>query len=182
VKKPQKILLLSAILIAVITTSILLFWFEGVASIDYWLDNTYQYQKVGDQWIIKNFEANSSNGIFIPINCKNNGAMDGTFDLFVTFTNASFLTATPQPNQILNDTSAKFTFTLHGGEKRTTEVYFSIENNTDKFTISLSLESKQSPLRIENAQKGEQPWQRVYRALYYSWIPKEKLFAPVQIA
>jgi hypothetical protein len=180
-KKAQKVLL-SAILIVVITASTLLFWFEGVASIDYWLDNTYQYQKVGDQWIIKNFEANSSNGIFIPINCKNSGALDGTFDLIVTFTNASFLTATPQPHQILNDTSAKFTFTLHGREKQITNVYFSIDNNTDKFTISLSLESNQSPLRIENAQKSENPWQRVYRTLYYSWIPDEQLFAPAQIA
>jgi uncharacterized membrane protein len=118
----------------------------------------------------------------MPITCKNNGAMDGTFNLIITFTNASFLTTTPQPYQIINDTSAKFTFTLHEGEKQVTNVHFSIDNGTDSFTILLSLESNQNILRVENAQKGEIAWQGVYRFLYYNWASNAQLYAPALIA
>lgn len=174
--------LVGTILISAIAAGALSFWFVGMASIDYSLDHTCQYQKVGDQWVTKNSQENSSNGIFMPITCKNNGAIDGTFDLIITFTNSSFLTTNSQPYQMINDTSAKFTFTLHGGEKQVTNVYFSIDKSTDSFTISLSLESNHSILRVENAQKGEIAWQRVYRFLHYNWESNAQLYAPVLIA
>ncbi len=174
--------LLGAFLILAIAAGALSFWFVGMAAIDYSLDHTCQYQKVGDQWITKNFQTNSSNGIFMPVICKNNGAMDGTFDLIITFTNASFLRTTSQRYQIINDTSVKFTVTLRGGEKQVTNVDFSIDNDADSFTILLSLERNQSMLRVENAQKGEIAWHRVYRFLHYNWASNAQLYAPVLIA
>jgi hypothetical protein len=120
-------------LIAVIA-GVSLIWFTVTPTINYWLDINQSYQATGDHWI--------------PVICTNSGILDGTFNLMVTFTNASFSTTTPQPYQQISSNAVKFTFTLHSSEQRTTNVHFIIDNNTDQFRISLSVESSQPFLRF----------------------------------
>lgn len=76
----------------------------------------------------------------ITIYCKNGGGeLDGDFYLKLTFANASFSNQTAHPYTQVNSTIVKFRFLLHKGESNQKVVYFSVNENVDKFSISLSL-------------------------------------------
>lgn len=164
-KRRKKILVASALLTIIIVTYIGIFWFTP--NVDYRLDPSYAFQKNNDDWTTVNLHTNYSvPGTHMPINCKNNGLLEVAFDITIVFSGASISTDTPMPYQRINETAAKFSFTLGGFEEKNSNVYFSIENNS-RFTASLSLSSNQQ-LHITPAQKSSQPWDRSYRELFYS--------------
>lgn len=95
------------------------------ASIDYWLEKPETLTK----------GLNS-----ITIYCKNGGGeLDGDFYLVLTFANASFSNQTTQPYTQVDSATVKFRFLLHKGESNQKVVYFLVNENVDRFSISLSL-------------------------------------------
>jgi len=95
------------------------------ASIDYWLEKRDSFTK----------DINS-----ITIYCKNGGQIDGDFYLVLTFVNASFSNQTAKPYAQVDNATVKFRFLLHKGDSNQKLVYFSVNENMDKFSISISLE------------------------------------------
>ncbi len=159
---------------------------ESSGTIDYWLDNTFEYQMVNGQWETMNSATNATSpGINIPMNCRNDGSSTASFDLIISFTNAVYGGSSNIPRTMImwnkiNDTSAKYSFNIGPHETQSINVSFAIDNNTDHFAVSLSFESSQK-LHVESAQKGSAPWQVVYRTLYYGRTGSN-LFAPAQIS
>lgn len=95
------------------------------ASIDYWSEKRDSFTK----------GMNS-----ITIYCRNGGQIDGDFYLVLTFVNASFSNQTATPYAQVDTTTVKVRFLLHKGDSNQKLVYFSVNENTDKFSISISLE------------------------------------------
>jgi len=158
----------------------------AAGTIDYWLDNTFQYQLVNGQWETINSATNATSpGINIPINCRNDGSSTVSFDLIISFTNAVYGGSSEFPRTMImwskiNDTAANYSFIVSPHQTQNINVSFAIDDNTDHFTVSLSFESSQH-LKTESAQKGTQPWQVVYRTLYYNRIGNSA-FAPAMIS
>lgn len=178
-KKNQAVLLGAALIAVIAVAGSGIFWLFIMSDVDFWLDPNCYYQKTAGDWGTFNYANNSClNGTYIPINCKNNGALTATFVITIVFTDASFSTNTPSPYQPINNTAAKFSFTLNSHQEKNTNVYFTIENTT-YFTVSLSLKTNQSLLRITNAQKSSEPWDRSYRELSYSQVTSDKFVAAV---
>jgi hypothetical protein len=174
------------VLLAVVFISIIaiggsgIFWLFIMPDVDFWLDTNYYYQKVADKWVTANFQNNNTlTETLLPINCKNHGAMPATFEITITFKGASFSSETPMSYQQINSTSAKFAFTLNSYQEKNTNVYFTLTNATN-FTVTLSLETNQSLLRVMDAQKNPGiPWDRSYRELHYFSVSDNKLVAAV---
>ena len=127
----------------------------------------------------------TSQGINIPMNCRNDGSSTASFDLIISFSNAVYGGSSDIPRTMImwnkiNDTSAKYSFNVGPHQTQNINVSFAIENNTDHFAVSLSFESSQH-LQVESAQKGSQPWQVVYRTLYYNRIG-DGPFTPAMIS
>jgi hypothetical protein len=178
--RSQKILL-SIILIAIIATAgSSLFSANPIAYINPWMDTYYHYEKIGDFWVTHNIKTNYTMSVlFIPVNCKNNGATTATFNITITFEGALFSTNTPQPYWQINSTAASFEFTLKVGEQQTTPVHFQIDGNADRFIISLSLDTDQNNLFIEPVRKENTFYG--YKQLYYIWVPEYSIYAPALI-
>jgi hypothetical protein len=177
----RKRALLAAVFISIIAIGGSgIFWLFIIPDVDYWLDTSYYYQKVDDQWVTRNF--NNKHTVLdtlLPINCKNHGAMPATFEITINFNGATFSSNTSMPYQQINSTAAKFSFTLHSYQEKNTDVYFKLTNTT-RFTVTLSLETNQGLLRIMDAQKSPWlPWIRSYRELHYSLGSDDKLVAAV---
>jgi hypothetical protein len=167
VKRSHVVLMTVAIIATVTIAGSGIFWFLIIPDVDFWIPTSYTYQKVANDWVTFNHSNNNTfNGTFTPINCKNSGALPATFDIVVVFSGASFSTDTPWPYQQINDTAAKFAFTLNGFEEKSSKIYFTIIDSS-AFTISISLTTSQGLLRIMNAQKSSTPWDRSYRELQY---------------
>jgi hypothetical protein len=99
------------------------------ASTDYWLQKSPEFFPQGDHTII--------------IYCKNGGGeVDADFNLVVTFVNASFSDKTEKSYYLVNDSKVEFGFILHKGESGSKTVYFSFNDTTTEFSISVSLEKK----------------------------------------
>jgi hypothetical protein len=178
--KRRRVALLAAVFISIIAIGGSgIFWLFIMPDVDYWLDTSYYYQKVDDQWVTRNLHSKyTALDTLLPINCKNNGAMPATFEITITFNGASFSSDTPMPYLQINSTAAKFSFILNGGQEKNTNVYFTLTNTT-RFTVTLSLESNQGLLRVMDEQKSPWfPWIRSYRELYYSGAG-DKLVAAV---
>jgi len=141
-------------------------------TIDYWLDNTLDYQMVNGQWQTVNTATNSTSpGLQMPINARNDGISTASFDLIISFTNAFYGGSSAIPRIMIawdkiNDTSANYSFNLSPHQTQSINVSFAIDNNMNEFRIGLSFESNQS-LLAEPSQKGSQPWEVVYRQLYF---------------
>ena len=146
---------------------------------DYWLDTNYYYQKVDDKWVTRNFHSRyTALYTLLPINCKNHGAMPASFEITISFNGASISSDTPLPYQLINSTAAKFAFTLNSYQEKNTNVFFTLTNTTD-FSVTLSLETNQTLLRVVDAQKSSIPWDRSYRELHYFSGSDNKLVAAV---
>jgi hypothetical protein len=116
-------------LIGTVLSAIALIWTIQYteASVDYWMTEKESF----------------SDGLnSVTINCKNGGQMDGDFYLVVTFVNASFSESTGQPYYIVDNSTAKFYYTLHPDESRSKIVKFEIDESVDSFSIHLSIEPK----------------------------------------
>lgn len=184
----RAVLGLSIALVAITAVALVtLLWQTQTGTIDYWFDNTLEYQMVNGQWETVNFSTNvTSPGINIPINCRNDGSSTASFDLIISFTNAVYGGSSDIPRTmimwgIINDTAAKYSFIVSPHETQSINVSFAIDNNAQHFTVSLSFESSQLLLHAESAQKGSQPWQVVYRSLYYGRIGNNA-YAPALIS
>ncbi len=173
--KKRTVLGLSVTIIAIIAIVLILFWQTQIGTIDYWLGNTLEYQKVDGQWETVNFTNNgTSPGINIPIYCRNDGFSTASFDLIISFTNAIYGGSSDTPRTMImwgkiNDTAARYSFTVSPHQTQSINVSFAIDSSTQSFSVSLSFESTQL-LRVESAQKGSVPWDVVYRSLSYSQI------------
>jgi hypothetical protein len=97
------------------------------ASIDYWLQEPLSF-----------FTGLNS----ITAYCKNGGGMDGDFYLVLTFKNASFSTETKQSYLKVDNSTVKLPFLLHKGEQTNKLIYFSIDENVEYFTVTVTLEKK----------------------------------------
>lgn len=183
----KKMLLAVAVIAITALTIFALFVYTQIASIDFWLDDTYEYKRTNAQWETVNYATNAtSEGIYIPINCRNDGSATGTFALVISFNHATYSGSNaPQRPLIawdkINETTAKYYFILKPNETQSINIYFSIDNETQNFSIMLSLESSQTFLRVESAQRGSQPWQVVYRALFYG-LTDANTYLPAHIS
>lgn len=161
-------------------------WQTETGTIDYWLNDTIRYQLINDQWETVDYSTNAtSSGLTIPVYCRNDGTSPASFSLTILFTNAVYKGSPAIPGTIvtweaINDTAANYSFNLSPNEMKSIDVSFMIENNTESFTIRLLLDSNQN-LRAEPAQKGSQPWQTVYRTLYFGQIEKN-VYTPAHIS
>jgi hypothetical protein len=106
------------------------------ASIDYKFGNA--------QSIIRNDYDGYTNSI--DINCKNGGNIDGKFALKLTLIGASFSTNTEMPYSATNSTYVTFSYILHKGESASKTVYYTIDQNSPSFSMSLSIEKYSNPL------------------------------------
>lgn len=166
--KRRKILLaaLAIVVVAVALVGASLFWsmeppIAPIANIDYWFREK-SFQRTGDQ--------------SLNVSCKNIGSLDGTFNLTVTFENASFSNSTPQPYEQLSRRAVKFTLTLHAGEATNTTVHFTIDNDTNRFTVSLSTASQQNSLRFAPMPVNSLGQQYTLRQAEWFWVEEVNLF------
>ena len=134
-----------------------------MANIRYWFNVDYAYQADGDQWVtVDRINDKQMSGTFITVECRNNGYLDGSFNLIVTFTNATLAT-TNEPCQQINSTTAKLPHQLGANETRSTDVYFTIDEGAERFLISLWFESSQVLIR-----SSEGNWLGI-NTLYYEY-------------
>jgi hypothetical protein len=170
--KKRTVVILGIVLIAIAASSVAAFVWQ-IGTIDYWLNDTLVYQLVNGQWQTVDYATNdTSPGIHNTINCRNDGFTTASFDLTISFKNAIYIgspdtpTATITTWNKISDTTASYSFIVPPHSTQSIIVNFQIANNTQNFNISLSFNSGQS-LHVESAQKGAQPWQTVYRTLFY---------------
>lgn len=157
-RRSRAVLLTVALIAIFVIAGSGIFWLFITPDADFWLPTNFYYQKVAGDWVSVNYSNNNTlDGTFAPINCKNNGALTATFEIIVVFSGAYFSTDTPLPYQQINDTTAKFAFTLNSYQEKSANIYFTIINSMS-FTISLSLETNQTLLRVMNPQKSSDPW------------------------
>jgi hypothetical protein len=126
-KKRRKLVAIVALALVAVIAVAGLVWFLR-ASVYYSFDALHTYPRGGDN--------------HFTINCENTGYLEGSFSLNVHLVNASFSEKTTQPYQQLDNSIARFNYTLQPKEKQSTEVYFIIHDNATGFSVSLS--SKQN--------------------------------------
>ena len=129
------------------------------ASIDYWLEEPESLTRGENSITIY-----SRNG---------GGELDGDFYLVLTFVNASFSKQTAQPYAQVDSTTVKFRFLLHKEESSHKMVYFSISENVERFSISLSLRKK-------NYFDMLKPNSIYPTSLSYEWIAESECFHCVE--
>jgi hypothetical protein len=169
--KRQRVLLI-VVSAALILVSIAFLWQWRSGTIDYWLEDTMKYQLVDGQWESVNYATNiSAPGLLVPIHVRNDGLATASFDLMISFKNAIYNGSSDNQTVMvawekINNTAARYYFTINPHRSQEINVYFQIENQTESFIIGLTFQSHQL-LQAESAQKGSQPWQTVYRTLYF---------------
>ncbi len=179
--RSKKILLSIFLVTIVATASSSLFSANPTVYINPWMDTHYRYEKIDNQWVTHNSVDNSTMpGLFVPVNCKNNGATVAKFYIIVTFNGTCFSADTPHPYRQLNSTAASFEFILKVGEQQTVPVYFKIDTPIDHFIITLSIETEQNNLFVEPIRKESTFYG--YKQLFYVWVAEYAVYAPVLIA
>lgn len=129
------------------------------ASIDYWLEKPESLTR----------GVNS-----ITVYCRNGGGeLDGDFYLVLTFVNASFSNQTTQPYTQVDSATVKFRFLLHKGGSNHKMVYFSVNENVERFSISLSLKKK-------NYFGMLKPNSIYPNSLSYEWVAESECFHCVE--
>jgi hypothetical protein len=170
VKKRKALLIITLVALTIVSLAFIWQWESG--TIDYWLEDTMKYQLINGQWQSVNYATNASSlGIYIPVHCRNDGFSVASFDLIISFKNAIYNGSTDEPKTLIawekiNDTTAKYSYMVNPHSSQSINVSFQIENETKGFVVSLAFQSNQL-LQVESAQKGSQPWQTVYRTLYF---------------
>lgn len=114
-------------IVGVCLTALALFWTVQYtqASIDYWMSEKETFSE----------GLNS-----VTINCKNGGQMDGDFYLVVTFVNVSFSESTKLPYTVVDNSTVKFSYTLHADESGSKAVFFDVDENVESFSLHISIE------------------------------------------
>jgi hypothetical protein len=134
------------------------------------------YQKIGNQWHTISPKNNTSfPETFTRIFCQNQGSYDGSFDIVITLTHATFSEKSFQHSQFINCNTVKLSYILHGQEENYTNVYFTIDSNATQFVISIAFQTNQAFIRyIETNWGGQSEFP------YDNW--ENNTWAPIQIA
>jgi hypothetical protein len=106
----------------------------NTASIDYWLDCTQTFSATGDSCL--------------TAYCKNWGNVDGSFNLTVSLGNGVLKEKDMPSQDLLNSSTVTFPITLHAGEQKNINYYFSV-NDANSFNVSLSVSNSQQNLCTE---------------------------------
>jgi len=121
-----------------------------------------------DYWFDMQNDANTTSSKGVVLSCRNYGCAEGTFDVLVSFGNASFSNRTAAPYLQVSSTEVRIPFTLHANEEQSRSVMFDVANGTDQFEISLALQSHLSSVREEPIYVNPMvPWDREYRSLFF---------------
>ena len=120
-----------------------------VPAVGYWQGTSYIYQKVGDNWVTREFGSNVlTKGCFFTVYCQSlRRITQASFDLVVTLTNATF------PD---NTQTARIAYNLKDLQEHGTNLTFTIKDGVRSFTIALSLQPHQLFLRSENMMEYNQ--------------------------
>ncbi len=88
--------------------------------------------------------------------CDNQGHLAGTFDLELQLTNAHISQKTSLPYVLIDDRTAKFTFTLQPGETENRTAWFIIDNdgNVTDFYIYLSFQQNDGNFLVRSNSGG----------------------------
>lgn len=141
------------------------------ASINYSLE-VYSYQNINNQWYtIDNQNNTISPESFTSVYAQNTGTFDGSFDIIMKLTNATFSKNSFQLSQFIDNNTVKLSFTLRTSEKTYTDVPFTVNNNVTQFLISLSFQTNQLFINHKEANWGGQS---VFSYDYWennTWLP-----------
>jgi hypothetical protein len=138
--------------------------------------NPYQYRKIGDTWNTFNYSSNqTSSKVFTTVHCQNKGGFDANFYVILTLTDAHFNQTNNQSYSLVNETTAKISYTLHGQEKTNTDVYFIVDSNATGFKISISFQSNQLFMRSSEGNWGGQD-------TFYYGETSDRTFIPGMLA
>jgi hypothetical protein len=139
---------LAILLIGVLVVASIAITFFAEASVNYRL-NPYVYQKVGDYWFTATNYYNISNplinGTFTTIECQNTGLFDANFNIKVKI-NRFIKQQDFQLSQFVDSNTIVLTYNLHSGEKKSSNVNFSIDDGMI-FTILIELQTNQLLIR-----------------------------------
>ena len=142
-RKPIGIALLITMAVA---TSVAFVW-SAAPSIQYGVTAADTYPEV-------------SSDNYFTVNCENTGYWAGTFDFEVQLTNGEISAKTTAPHQELDNSTAKFSFTLQAGEKQNTPVYFSIDKNATEFYIYWTFHSSGFLLKSDSLGLTERSYKK----------------------
>ena len=139
IKKHFKKIAIAALVIVAAVTGISAVW-STEASIQYWLMAAQTYPATGDN--------------ALTINAENTGHLSGTFDLQIQFTKANISPKTSLPYQLLDNQTAKFTFTIQPDTQQSHQVWFTIDANATDFYISLSFQQNGANFFVKQGPGG----------------------------
>jgi hypothetical protein len=136
--------------------------------------------RIDNQWYTRSNGINSQ-GSFITIDVTNRGLFDGAFYVIISLKNATFTEKPFEMAEIVDSHQLKLPFTLHGLQKTTSTVYFTIDNSvvgnftpghrTPTFEISISFEPNQLFIRSTEANWGGQSRFTYGQSENDTWIP-----------
>lgn len=122
-----------------------------------------------DYWFNMQNDANTTSSKGVVFSCRNYGGAEGTFDVLVSFGNASFSNRTAAPYEQVSNTEVRIPFTLHANEEHSRSIMFDVANGTDHFEVSLALQSHLSSVREEPIYVNPMiPGDREYRSLFFT--------------
>jgi hypothetical protein len=161
---------LAVIAVLILASVPVICFFE--ASIYYSLQ-VYAYQKTENQWYTIDIEHNSYPGTFMRVRCENKGLLTGTFDILVTVANATFPENSNQSAQLVNRTTIRLPYALHGLEETCTDLYFTIDDNATGFFISIALQTSQLLIRHTEANWAGQSVYPYFYVENKTWYPAQ---------
>lgn len=143
--KIRKALISVAIIVIIFASTGVALWVsESAASINYGFNYDFYYQKVDNNWFTVNWVSNNrTEGTLLSVECYNRGLVDGTFDIVIEFTNATFSAETHQPYLQLSNSTVKLPLLLQSGGHQVVDVYYTINSDVTEFNAKVSFESSQ---------------------------------------
>ena len=183
--KKRTVVTLGIVLIAIAAISVAAYVWQ-MGTVNYWLNDTLMYQLVNGEWQTIDYSTNqNSTGMYQTIYCRNDGSTTASFDLTISFQNAIYSGSSDTPRTTItwnkiNDSEAKYSFSVSPHTTQSINVSFQIVNVTRGFVVSLSFQNSQS-LHVESAQYGSQPWETFYRTLNYGQT-SENTYVAVHIS
>jgi hypothetical protein len=159
VSRAIKMLIAIATVIIVVVSLVLAQTYQP--SIDYWLEKPDTFTEGLNH---------------ITAYCKNDGGLDGDFNLVMKFHNSTFSDETELPYERVDDFTVKIHFVLHGGDSNQKTVYFQVWDITTVFSITLTLEKASAFVLFQEANA-------VFPTkLSYRWNENTKVFDYVESA
>lgn len=141
------------------------------ASIHYSLD-VYRYERIDDKWYSILGNNPRLNGTRSSVHLENKGMFDGSFQLIIKLTNASFYNAPfPKVVQQANEYKASVPLTLKAQQQIDEIYYFNVSGN--HFMISIDVQTDQLFLRSTQSNWGGQ------NTFYYASMDNITFFPPL---